>query len=56
MQCGEGFDGEAQIAPGAQRAPNLDVGWRTGMLEVGGQGNSPEESLIQAESSRMSDS
>lgn len=54
MQYGEGYDGEAQIAPGAQRSPNLDLG--SGILEVGGQGNSPEASVTQAEISRMNES
>ena len=56
MQYGEGDDREAQIAPGAQKSPNLDLGSGRGILEVGEQGNSPEESVIQAESSGMSES
>lgn len=56
MQYGEGYDREAQIAPGAQNSPNLDLGLGRAISEVEEQGNSPEESVIQAENPRMSES
>lgn len=56
MECGEGYDGEAQVAPGStEKVPNPDLGqgwvWR---LEV--KKSSPGESGIQAEHYRVSTS
>lgn len=54
MQCGEGSDGEATDCSRRIEVTNLDLG--SGILEAGGQGNSPEARVAQAEISRMNES